>query len=171
MWGKWLLSSQLCSTLNHTVWSDCRSSPTGSCAKAYIWQAFKPQQQNMCWRKWFKILRKQPFIPERLFTWDNKLLPRRGAIHQETPPPGTHWLESASQPPRGWDDCLSSAVCQDGSAGWAHLHDGKQPSRAESLPILDKCPRYRQPPNSGDLPDFPHGSHVVDTRAHKGDKR
>lgn len=83
MQGKWLLSSQLCSTLNHTVWSDCISSPTGSCAKAYIWQAFKPWQQNMCWRKWFKILRKQSFILESLFTWDNKLLPRIGAIHQE----------------------------------------------------------------------------------------
>lgn len=83
MQGKWLLSSQLCSTLNHTVWSGCISSPTGSCAKAYIWQAFKPRLQNMCWRKWFKILRKQSFILESLFTWDNKPLPRIGSIHQE----------------------------------------------------------------------------------------
>lgn len=83
MQGKWLLSSQLCSTLNHTVWSGCISSPTGSCAKAYIWPAFKPRLQNMCWRKWFKILRKQSFILESLFTWDNKLLPRIGTIHQE----------------------------------------------------------------------------------------
>lgn len=83
MQGKWLPSSQLCSTLNHTVWSGCISSPTGSCAKAYIWQAFKPRLQNMRWRKWFKILRKQSFILESLFTWDNKLLPRIGSIHQE----------------------------------------------------------------------------------------
>ena len=84
MQGKWLLSSQLCSTLNHTAWSGCISSPTGSCAKAYIWQAFKPRLQNMCWRKWFKILRKQSFILESLFMWDNKLLPRIGSIHQES---------------------------------------------------------------------------------------
>lgn len=83
MQGKWLLSSQLCSTLNHTVWSGCISSPTGSCAKAYIWQAFKPRLQNMCWRKGFKILRKQSFILESLLTWDNKLPPRIGSIHQE----------------------------------------------------------------------------------------
>lgn len=83
MQGKWLLSSQLRSTLNHTAWSGCISSPTGSCAKAYIWQAFKARLQNTCWRKWLKILRKRSFILESLFMWDNTLLPRIGSIHQE----------------------------------------------------------------------------------------
>lgn len=103
MQGKWLLSSQLCSPLNHTVWSGCISSPTGSRAKAYIWQAFKPQLQNMCWRKWFKILRKQSFILEKLFTWDNKLLPRIGSIHQENTTTQHTLAEYAFQPSRCCD--------------------------------------------------------------------
>lgn len=68
----------------------------GVVQKHVFGKAFKPRQQNMCWGKWFKTLRKQSFILEGLFTWDNKLLPRKGAIHQETPQPRTHWLEWAS---------------------------------------------------------------------------
>lgn len=148
MQGKWLLSSQLCSTLNHTVWSGCISSPTGSCAKAYIWQAFKPWLQNMCGRKWFKILRKQSFILERLFTWDNKLLPRTGSIHQENTTT-QHTLAGVASQPSHCSDYLSSTAL----LGWIS-RVGTLPwwwqscQEWQTHPTLEKHPRYRWPHRS-----------------------
>lgn len=106
----------------------------------------------MCWGKWFKTLRKQSFILEGLFTWDNKLLPRKGAIHKETPQPRIHWLECASAIMGPW--WMSSTCIQHGWAVWVHAYNGVQLPWAAKLPTWEPYPRSDGLMEPRNIPEF-----------------
>lgn len=115
--------------------------PYRELCKGIFWQAFKPRLQNMRWRKWFKILRKQSFILERLFTWDNKLLPRIGSIHQENTM-SQHTLAGA---------CLSAATRP---WLWSIIHGAsKVDKRLATLPWWrPSCQGWQTLPYPGEAP-------------------